>query len=71
MMVDDNEWNQWRGHTQAILETMNDNMKETNTRLKTIEKELWIVKAKAAAFGTIAAALVSALIAIFSKIRFG
>jgi len=61
-MNGDAEWNQWRGRTAALLESMNSELQDMNGRLQTIEKELYIMKGKTIAYGGSAAAVITIIL---------
>ena len=69
------DWNRWRGAQQnamenivKVLEHNNTLIVTTNKRLTKIENELWYIKGKSAAYGTLAALVLFILENIFGGI---
>ena len=60
----DSEWNRWRGEQTAILTLMQNEMVEHNNKLNIISKELYVMKGKVVAWGSIAGAVVAIIVTI-------
>ena len=59
-----NEWNRWRGEQQTILKMLKEEQEETNIRLQRLEKKFYIMKGKSLAYGAVAGATISIVVAL-------
>ena len=61
---DNEEWSIWRGEQTATLRLVKDELGEMNDRLGKVEREMWVLKGKSAAYGAVGGVVVSIVIGV-------
>jgi len=68
MNGDEQEWNRWRGHTEAILENTDESLKALQKDLGGLKKEYYVFYGKAIGLGIVASGIVTIITHLIGRV---